>query len=143
MKEQEVPQDAAILEQWHEITYATDDQGHYVLVPSRGWDPANLANIQAWDVIREELEQALGEIRAGRFSPLYYHMLRFQMDAGLLAGYVGLSRWRVKRHLRPGGYAKMKQEARENYCRLFNLPDGGLDLLPEQPELPVTTENHQ
>ncbi len=143
MKEQDVPQDAALFEQWREIFYATDAEGNYVLVPSRGWDPANLANIQAWDVIREELEQALDEIRAGRFSPLYYHMLRFQMNAGLLAGYVGLSRWRVKRHLRPAGYAKMKQDARENYCRLFNLPEGGLDLLPERPQLPVATEDHE
>ena len=47
MKKEEVPQDAAIFEHWHEITYALDDQGRYVLTPSLGWDASNLANLQA------------------------------------------------------------------------------------------------
>ncbi len=76
----EVPQDAAILEQWHEIAYALDGQGNYVLVPSAGWEPSNLVNVQAWELIATQVSRALEQIHLGAASPLLYHMERNQLD---------------------------------------------------------------
>lgn len=140
MKQQDVPQDAAIFEQWHEITYATDDQGNYVLTPSAGWDASNLANIQAWQLIAEEIEAALEQIRNGGASALVFHMVRNQMDVGLLASYVELPRWRVKRHLQAKHYHKLSTTLRDRYATVFTVPVDALDLIPERVELPVSTD---
>ncbi len=137
MRHDEVPQDAAILEQWHEIAYAVDEGGNYVLVPSAGWEASNLVNVQAWEVIGAQIKRALEQIDSGSASPLLYHMARNQMDVGLLARYVGLTRWRVKRHLKPKPYAALKPELRARYAAVFQLPVELLDTLPPQVELPV------
>ncbi len=137
MKQVDVPQDAAIFEQWHEIAYAVDEAGNYVLTPSAGWDAANLANFQAWQLIAEEIEKALAKVRSGAASPLLFHMVRNQMDVGLLSSYVGLSRWRVKRHLQAKHYQKLTPERRRKYAALFGIPVSDLDLIPERVELPV------
>lgn len=137
MYRDEVPQDAAILEQWHEIAYAVDDKGNYVLVPSAGWEPSNLVNVQAWELIAAQVSWALEQINRGEASPLLYHMERNQMDVGLLARYVGMSRWRVKRHLKPRPYAALKPEIRARYAEVFQIPEPKLDELPPRVELPV------
>lgn len=137
MHKEDVPQDAAILEQQSAISYAVDDQGHYVLTPSAGWDPSNLVNRQAWQLIAEEIEAALVEIRTGQSSPLLFHMVRNQMDVALLARYVHLSRWRVKRHLQPKYYQKLTGELRQRYAAVFRISESALDILPERVELPV------
>ena len=137
MRRDEVPQDAALFGQWREIAYAVDDSGNYVLAPCAGWDPANLANLQAWEVIAEAAEAALVQIAAGRRSPLAYHMALAQMDVALLARYAGLPRWRVRRHLRPGVWRRLKPALRQRYATVFRLPAEVLDRLPARPELPV------
>ena len=64
MRQEEVPQDSRLLEGQRQICYAVDEQGRYVLAPSAGWDPSNVTNIQAWDVIRDQLNEVLAAIRA-------------------------------------------------------------------------------
>lgn len=137
MRKEQVPQDAAILDQWHEIAYAVDEQGRYVLAPSAGWDPANRANLQAWQTIAEEIAAALEQINRGEGSPLLFHMARHQMDVGLLAAYAGLARWRVRRHLQPKHYRKLSPALRGRYAELFRVEPEQLDRLPERIELPV------
>lgn len=143
MKHEDVPQDKAILGQWHEICYALDSDGRYVLAPSAGWDPANVANLQAWEVIAEEVARAIEAVRSGEASPLAFHMARCQMDVGLLAGYAQLARWRVKRHLRPAIYRRLKPELRARYARIFGVAAEQLDCIPEQPELPVVLDQDE
>lgn len=140
MKLKDVPQDAVILEQQSAISYAVDDQGRYILTSSAGWDPSNLANIQAWQLIAEEIESALSEIRRGDASPLLFHMVRNQMDTALLARYAHVSRWRVKRHLQPKHYQKLTVELRERYAAVFRISEEALDTLPNRVELPVDVE---
>ncbi|MCA1797178.1 MAG: hypothetical protein LC645_06505 [Geobacteraceae bacterium] len=140
MYRDEVPQDGAILEQWHEIAYAVDEEGNYVLVPSAGWEPSNLVNVQAWELIAAQVSRALEQIHRGEASPLLYHMERNQMDVGLLARYVGMSRWRVKRHLKPRPYAALKPEVRARYADVFRIPPHKLEELPARVEWPVETE---
>ncbi len=135
MKETDVPQDQAILGPWHEICYALDEGGRYVLAPSAGWDPANLANRQAWETIAAEVARAVSAVRRGVESPLSYHMAVQQMDVALLARYVKLSRWRVRRHLRPEIFRKLNPQLRERYAAVFRLAAADLDRLPEHPEI--------
>lgn len=137
MRSTDVPQDAALFGRWREIVYAVDENGSYVLVPCAGWDPANFANLQAWEAIAEEAEAALRGIAEGRLSPLAYHMALGQMDVPLLARYAGLCRWRVRRHLRPQVWRKLPEKVRARYAAVFRIDPADLDRLPQKPEVPV------
>ena len=136
MRKEEVPQDSCLLDGQREICYAVDASGHYVLAPTAGWEPSNIANIQAWEVIRAELEATSAAVRAGRQSPLAYHMVRTQMDVPLLADYVSLWRWQVRRHLRPEIFARLKPALLQRYADLFQISVAALQRLPEVLDLP-------
>ena len=132
MKVSEVPQDRGMINgEKQEICYAVDESGRYVLAPSAGWEPKNLANDQAWDLIREQVEATLEKIRAGKLSPLAFHMVSNQMTTGLLAKYVGCNRWRVWRHLRPAGFNRMSGKMLQRYADLFEIDVARLKTIPD------------
>ena len=114
-----------------EICYAVNDEGRYVLRPSRGWEPKNVANQQAWELIREEVDATLAKIRNGELSPLAYHMVRNQMSVGLLAKYVPYSRLRVRWHLRPAAFDRLTPEQLRPYADLFELDVSTLKSVPD------------
>ena len=43
------------------------------------------------------------------------------MKPGLLGKYAGFSRWRVKRHLKPAVFSKLRPEVLEMYATVFNI----------------------
>ena len=62
MKIDQVPQDQGMIDgDRHEVCYAVNKQGRYVLVQSAGWEPKNVVNDQAWELIKEKVE-------SGRYS---------------------------------------------------------------------------
>ena len=132
MKIDDVPQDAAILDHNNTVSYAVTEDGTYVLTPSAGWDAANLANIQAWEVIDESIKNALEEIATGLVSPLAFHMAKNQMDIGLLASYVKLPRWRIKRHLKSKIYKKLPEKILLRYAAVFSIPVEELNTIPSR-----------
>ena len=131
MRKKNVPQDSGILDRWHEIKYAIDDDGRYVLAPSVGWEPANIANKQAWELISKQLDDVIKRIQAQDLSPLAYYMVKNQMDIRLLAKYVRLSRWRVRRHLNPAAFRRLKTSILERYAKTFNVSTEQLFDVPE------------
>ncbi len=140
MRKEEVPQDRGFSDGVEEIAYAVDEAGRYVLVRSRGWDPKTVANEQAWEVIEEEIAEQVRLIRAGKRSPLAYHMVRNLMDVGLLASYAGYARWRVKRHLKPGPFRKLSPEAIGRYAAVFGITAEELRRPPEPGSRPAGGE---
>jgi hypothetical protein len=137
MKKQEVPQHPGLFGERKAVCYALDEEGDYVLAPTAGWNPVNLANRQAWEELARELTAIHGEVRAGRKSPLAYHMARRQMDAALLARYARLSRWRVRRHLRPEIFARLDPALLARYAEVLGISVEELCRLPETPTLEV------
>jgi len=131
MRKKNVPQDSGILDRWHEIKYAIDDDGCYVLAPSVGWEPANIANKQAWELISKQLDDVIKRIQAQDLSPLAYYMVKNQMDIRLLAKYVRLPRWRVRRHLNPSAFRRLKTSILERYAKTFNVSTEQLFDVPE------------
>ena len=119
MREDEVPQDQGIAEGLKEVTYAVDAAGHYKLVPSAGWEPKNISNYQAWEVVAAQVAEARQAVLIGRVSPLAFHMARNQMDTALLAQYMGLPRWRVWLHLRPWGFRRLSAAQLEGYAAML------------------------
>jgi len=130
MRESDVPQDEGLNRGLKEITYAVDQNGRYVVVPSLGWEPKNIANAQAWEVIAEDIRTQAHRVRAGERSPLAYHLARNLMTVGLAASYVRLPRWRVKRHLKPSVFNRLKPEILQRYADLFGLTLAELTRIP-------------
>lgn len=135
MLKKNVPQDDGILDGWHEISYAIDDDGRYVLAPSVGWEPANIANKHAWELISKQVADVIKRIQAQELSPLAYYMVKNQMDTNLLAKYVRLSHWRVRRHLKPAVFRRLKVSILERYAEIFNVSAEQLFDVPESSSL--------
>jgi DNA-binding phage protein len=114
-----------------EVCYAVDEDGSFVLAESAGWDPKNIANDQAWDLINEQVKETLEKIKSGKLSPLAYHMVRNQMGLGLLAKYAGLNRLRVWRHLKPAGFKRLKRQQLKRYAKIFGIDVADLAKIPE------------
>jgi hypothetical protein len=131
MEMNEVPQDEALFEGMSEVCYAVDASGRYVLAESTGWEPANIANMQAWEVIHADIAAVLLKVRAGALSPLAYHMVRHQMDAKLLSGYAGLFAWQVRRHMKPGPFQKLKSAQLARYATILKTTAEDLCRIPE------------
>lgn len=133
MKISEVPQERGIIPgDLHEICYAVDEEGNYVRVNSAGWEPKNIANDQAWEIIHLQVEDAIENIRTGRKSPLAFHMAIHQMNIGLLSQYVRMNRWRIKRHLKPGVFKRLKPEILKKYAEIFEITVEQLRQVPSK-----------
>jgi len=122
MEKDKVPQDEGITGGvTREVQYAVDKDGKYVKTFSKGWEPKNIVNELAWEDIQEQVDEANQKIKAGKASPIMHFMAKNQMNPTLLADYAELSKWKVKRHLKPRGFKKLKPEQLENYSKVFNI----------------------
>jgi hypothetical protein len=122
MKIDEVPQDRGMInDHRREVCYAVDESGNYVLAGSAGWEPKNIANRQAWELIDEAAAAALEKVHRGQASPLAYHMANHQMSVGLLAKYAGLSRLKVWLHAKPGPFGRLDAGTLKRYADVFGI----------------------
>ena len=103
------------------VSYAVDDEGNYSLVQSLGWDPANVALAQLTEMHEARLSEAKEKVRRGEESPIAYFMAANRMDERILADYVGLARWRVRRHMRPAVFTRLKRGLLEKYAGVFRV----------------------
>ena len=130
MEKKDVPQDIGLAGDLREITYAVGEDGAYETVTSYGWRPKTVALAQAWEVILQDLEGIADRVRNGELSPLAWHMTRHQMNPGLLAKYVGMNRLRVRRHLKPRPFRRLKPTILARYADLFGISVESLQRLP-------------
>lgn len=137
MKARDVPQDESILNGNRRACYAEDEHGRYVIVPSRGWSVEKIVNEQAQAEIKRTLEQARRRALEGLTSPLDSHMARRQMDVALLAANSGVWRWRVRRHLRPQVFARLKTSLLRRYADALDIGVVELTALPAANVEPV------
>ena len=122
MKKKEVPQDEGLSDGlFEDICYALDDDGHYVVVPTTGFQPKTDALLQAWDVIHEKVEAVRQQVLAGKLSPIAYFMEKNIMDARLLADYTELPKWKVRRHLKPKHFNRLDNSILGRYAEIFGI----------------------
>lgn len=133
MKKDEVPQDKDLINAGmrKDVYYALDENGEFVQVLSTGWEAKNTVILQAWEAVNEEVEKALSAVKSGLRSPLYYHMVKAQMDVKLLSDYTGFSRADVKRHCTPEGFSRLSERDYETYARALMITPEELKSLPD------------
>lgn len=123
MKKSEVPQDKSNISSvnMRELCYATDDKGEYTTALSAGWEPKTIALDNAIQDIKERTEEARQKVMAGEASPILYYMELNKMDIGILAGYVGLWKWRIKWHFKPKVFAGLSDRMLNRYAEAFSV----------------------
>ena len=121
-----------MLEGHQRACYAIDEHGRYVVVGSTGWQVEKVVNAQANDEVRAAIIEALQKARAGIVAPLAYHMARRQMDVAMVSAYSGLSRLRIRWHLRPKVFARLPENILRRYAEALMLDVDTLRRLPAE-----------
>ncbi|GIZ14541.1 hypothetical protein [Capnocytophaga catalasegens] len=121
MKENEVPQEQGELGEIKEICYATDKDNNYVTVQSSGWEAKTIALKASIDFVNERIAQAKSEVQAGSKSPIVYYMECARMDWAILADYMGMWKWRVKRHSSISVFKHLPEKILQKYAKIFNI----------------------
>ena len=123
MKKKEVPQDESNLKKANlrEMCYAVDENGQYTTELSTGWDPKTIALKNALKVIEERVANAKQRVLKNETSPIEYYMEKAKMDPPILASYVGLWQWRVKRHFKPSIFKKLSEKTLQKYADVFEI----------------------
>jgi hypothetical protein len=132
MKVNEVPQDDVpyFTEGIKKGNYALDDEGKYVMVPSKGWVVDEMINRMAYDEYKVKVEETRKAVLAGQKSPLAYYMELRQMTPEILGKTAGIATFRVKRHLRPEIFAKLKEPVLDSYAKALSITREELKTVP-------------
>ena len=122
MEKKDIPMDGSTFGGFSPTRYyVSNENGDIELVLSSGWEPVNIVNDDFWESINEDIAGVLERVKKGELSPLAYHMNKYLMDAKVLAQYVGLSRWRVKQHLKPRVFNSLDDETLKRYASFFKI----------------------
>ena len=123
MKKNDVPQDKSNLESanFKELCYAVDENGKYTTTNSSGWDPKTIALNNAIEDINERVAIAKAKVLNNETSPIEYYMELHKMDINILTSYVGLWKWRVKRHFNPKKFKKLSNTILQKYASVFDI----------------------
>jgi hypothetical protein len=85
---------------------------------------------QSWDAAEERLNDVMNEVLAGKVSPIAYFMEKVLMEVPMLADYMEMPKWRIKRHLKQKGFMNLTPEILKKYASVFDIPIEKL-VLPE------------
>lgn len=133
MKKNDIPQDKSNLESanFKELCYAVDENGEYTTGLSTGWDPKTIALSNAIEDIEERVLDAKNKVLNQEASPLLYYMELNKMDIPILASYVGLWQWKVKRHFKPQIFKKLSAKTLQKYADTFDITVEALQQVPK------------
>lgn len=133
MKISEVPQDEIkTMQGVKKALYAVDDQGHYTRATTSGWEAEEIVLNQVIDDFEEKARHTASRVRNNETSPIEYFMYRKWMDPLTLAQVMGLYRWQVKRHFKPGVFKKLSDKTLTEYARIFGISVDALKNFPKE-----------
>jgi hypothetical protein len=76
---------------------------------------------QSWDVAAQRLEEVKELVIIGKLSPVAYFMEKILMEVPMLAAYMEIPKWRVKRHMKSKVFKKLKPELLDKYAGVFGI----------------------
>ncbi len=123
MRVKDVPQDNDVTyEGEKKLCYALDDEGRFVATTTNGWSVEATVKSLAWKKIEDDLQATSRRLLTGQASTLEYFMKLRQMDPSLLAQNMNISIWRVRWHLRPRVFEKLKPSFLMLYADCLDIP---------------------
>ena len=84
-------------------------------------DPKNEAIRLAWEQVYEQAERNTQQVLDGKLSPIAFYMELNIMDVNILASYMGISKWKVRKHLKMKDFKKLKPEMLARYAEALNI----------------------
>jgi hypothetical protein len=84
----------------------------------------------AYDEYKVKEEETRKAVLAGQKSPLAYYMELRQMTPEILGKTAGIATFRVKRHLRPEIFAKLKPHVLDSYAKALDITREELKTVP-------------
>lgn len=123
MKKQDLPQDESNLKSANmtEVLYVTDENDNYTTANSIGWEAKKAALEESMELINERIEEAKQNVARQIVSPVVYFMELNKMDLQVLAAYVGMWQWRVKRHGKPKIFKTLSNAVLKKYADAFGI----------------------
>jgi len=122
MREEEVPQEGnKTLGGVKKALYATNKDGNYGTVASKGWEVEEIVTSQAVEEFERLAQEALERAKNGEASPLEYHMYHNRMDLALLSQTTGFFKWTIKRDFTPKIFNKMSDKRAESYASVMGI----------------------
>jgi len=124
MKKQDIPQDESNLKSANmtEVLYVTDENNNYSTANSIGWEAKKAALDESMALINERIQQAKEDVAQNKVSPIIYFMEFNKMDISVLASYMGMWQWTVKRHAKPKIFNKLSNSTLKKYADTFGIP---------------------
>ena len=77
---------------------------------------------QSWDAAERRLDEVKQQVIIGKLSPIAYYMEKILMEVPMLAAYMEISKWRIRRHMKNKVFKKLKPEVLKKYASVFNIP---------------------
>jgi Ni,Fe-hydrogenase maturation factor len=123
VKKQDLPQDESNLQSANmtEVLYVTDENDNYTTANSIGWDAKKAALEESMELINERIEEAKQNVANNLVSPIVYFMELNKMDVQVLAAYVNMWQWTVKRHAKPKIFKKLSDSTLKKYADAFGI----------------------
>ena len=123
MKKQDIPQDESNLQSANmtEMLYVTDENNNYTTAQSIGWEAKKAALDESMELINERIEEARRNVANNLVSPIVYFMELNKMDMQVLAAYVNMWQWTVKRHAKPKTFKKLSDSTLKKYADAFDI----------------------
>lgn len=123
MKKQDIPQDESNLKSANmtEVLYVTDENNNYSTANSIGWEAKKAALDESMALINERIQQAKEDVANNLVSPIIYFMEFNKMDISVLASYMGMWQWTVKRHAKPKNFKKLSDSTLKKYADTFGI----------------------
>jgi hypothetical protein len=76
---------------------------------------------QSWDAAEQRLEEVRQLVIIGKSSPVAYYMEKILMEVPMLAAYMELPKWRVRRHMKSSVFKRLKPEILKKYAEVFGI----------------------
>lgn len=126
------PDDMVAKSDFEIFHYSLDQNGHWERKMIANWGAKEIVNTQTWIIVQERMNDARDKVLRGEMSAIGYYMVKCIMDVKLCAEFTGIPAWKVKKHLKPGHFNKLKPEVLKKYADTFEITVEELTQLEEK-----------
>jgi hypothetical protein len=104
-----------------EIFYHFDKEKGFTRANDYQNDSNQVIIKQSWDAAEMRLDEVRQKVLAGFQSPIAFYMEKQLLEVPMLAAYMEIGGWRVKRHLKPRVFNKLSQKILKKYADIFEV----------------------